>query len=159
MAIVTNKPTRLTAQGRSMRAVKCEGGITIDDRMTGTSMSYRANQNHPDDILPGAVSWDFYFHHEVNAAARKRGVTKPSQLNADCFSVMLPADTDIADAVETAIYFGMPIGSNRSGCYQVQSDAGIWEQVDGNRMDFSTPRKAAKVEFKSWEQMEAEEAA
>jgi hypothetical protein len=60
-------------------------------------------------------------------------------------------------ALEFAWASGMPKGSHRSGCFQVQSAFGIWRQVEGNRFDCSTPRKAAKIQFKTWDQLEQEE--
>jgi hypothetical protein len=57
---------------------------------------------------------------------------------------------------------GIKYGSARSGVYEVQCNAGIYnhenELTGGSpaRIDVSTPRKAAKVVFKSWDQLEAE---
>ena len=60
---------------------------------------------------------------------------------------------------------GIKYGSARSGVYEVQCDAGIYthqnELTGGSpaRIEVSTPRKAAKVVFKSWDQLEAEDMA
>jgi len=50
-------------------------------------------------------------------------------------------------------------GSARSGVFQVQCDRGIWNHVSDSRIDLSTPAKAAKVVFASWEDLEAAELA
>lgn len=50
-------------------------------------------------------------------------------------------------------------GTARSGVFQVQCDRGIWSHVAERRIDLSTPAKAAKVVFASWEDMEAAELA
>jgi hypothetical protein len=60
-------------------------------------------------------------------------------------------------ALETAYSMGLPKGSHRSGCFQVQSEFGIWSQKNEKRIDLSTDKKAALVSFKTWEQMEQEE--
>ena len=54
---------------------------------------------------------------------------------------------------------GLPGGSGRAGVFQVQGPLGVWDHITGNKIDFSTPGKAAKVIYKSWEQLEAEEVA
>lgn len=54
---------------------------------------------------------------------------------------------------------GMPVGSHVTGCFQVQSDIGIWNHVDAKKIDLTTERKRANVVFQTWEQAEAEEEA
>jgi len=47
-------------------------------------------------------------------------------------------------------------GSSRSGIFEVQTDAGFWKQVDEKKIDLSTPRRASKTVFVTWEQWEEE---
>ena len=75
------------------------------------------------------------------------------------FSLQLPIETTLAEALAAAYAAHMPRGTNRAGCFQIQNDRGIWNHINGNRMDPSTPRKAAKCVFKTWEELEAEELA
>ena len=66
----------------------------------------------------------------------------------------------LQEALEAALEGRIiPKGSHRSGCFQVQCDRGIWTSAADSRMDLSTPRKAAKVWFASWDAMEADEVA
>lgn len=48
-------------------------------------------------------------------------------------------------------------GSSRSGCFEIQTDLGVWSQANGTAMRFDTPRKAAKVTYRTWEEIIAEE--
>ena len=67
----------------------------------------------------------------------------------------LPEGTSLEAALNAYYSAGWPKGSHRSGVSEVQTDAGIYEQKDGNRIDLSTPRKAAKVFFKTWAELDA----
>ncbi len=46
----------------------------------------------------------------------------------------------------------MPKGSARAGCYEVQTDAGVWTSPTRSRLN---PKTAV---FKTWDDLEAEEA-
>lgn len=98
------------------------------------------------------MRWDFFYRHENNRV-------NPKELPAQYVTMYLPENvTHASDAMAIAIEEGLLLkGSHRTGCFEIQNDLGIWSHVDGNRMDFSTPRKAAKVTFKTWEQLEAED--
>lgn len=76
---------------------------------------------------------------------------------ARCISLDLPAGTKLQQALEAAWAAGMPRGSHRGGCFEVQCGEGLWQHVEGNRIDLSTPARAQKVRFRTWEQLEAEE--
>ena len=78
----------------------------------------------------------------------------------------LPAGLTVGQALEMARDAGItapqrPLakGSHRSGCFEVQCDRGVWQHVDSKKIDVSTPRKAANVQWRTWEQIEAEELA
>ena len=54
---------------------------------------------------------------------------------------------------------GIPRSSARGGIFEIHTDLGIWQHVDSRRMDPTTPAKAAKCVFTSWEDFEAAERA
>lgn len=56
-------------------------------------------------------------------------------------------------ALTTAWKSGLSKGSFRSGCYQVQCDAGIFSHKNAKRIDLD---KLHMVTFKTWEQLDAE---
>ena len=91
---------------------------------------------------------DFFFRAESNRV-------DPRTVPARTLSLELPRHTALADALTAALDAGMPKGSHRTGCFEVQTGQGIWQQTDGNRIDLTTPRKAAKVEFTSWEELDS----
>ena len=94
------------------------------------------------------MRWDFFHRPE----------TGPNPRDNDCYAYTfeLDADTSIEAAMAHAYANGLPRGSHRCGCVEVQNDRGIWSQKEGNRIDVSTPRKRAKVIFRTWEELEAE---
>lgn len=96
------------------------------------------------------MRWDFFYRHESQ-------LHNPKDVPAECITLDLPADLSLGDALEAARAAGMPKGSHRTGCFEVQNDLGIYSQIDYNRIDLSAPAKAAKVVFKTWEQLEAED--
>lgn len=65
---------------------------------------------------------------------------------------MVPADATLADILAAAYAAGMPKGSARAGCYEVQTDAGVWSSPTRSRLNPNT------AVFKTWDQLEAEEA-
>lgn len=74
----------------------------------------------------------------------------------DSVNVDLPAGLDLQTALETARSNGLiGKGSHRSGCFEVWCDRGIWTSTVSKRIDLSTDRKAAKVVFASWDDMDA----
>ncbi len=95
------------------------------------------------------IRWDFF--------------DRPENKNFDpdnvrCVMLNIPADYTLREALEYArATRNLGSGTHRSGCFEVQNDLGIFRQVDGNKIDLSTPAKAAKVTFKTWEQLEREE--
>lgn len=96
------------------------------------------------------MRYDFFFRAESNRH-------DPKATPARSMTLDLPAGTTLADALVAARENGMPRGSHRTGCFEVQTDAGIYSQVDGNRIDLSTPKRAAKTSFKTWKQLDSED--
>ena len=94
--------------------------------------------------------WTFFFRRENNRH-------HPKSVPAVYLNVDVPNGTTVEAGLALARAAGMPHGSHRAGCFEVQTDRGIHSQIDGNRMDFSTPTKRAKVVFKSWKKLEAED--
>lgn len=98
------------------------------------------------------ISWDFFFRAESNRV-------DPRSLPAFSITLELAANMNLEDALAAARAAGMPKGSYRTGCFEVQNDLGIWEHATASKIDLSTPRKAAKVSFRTWDQVEADELA
>jgi len=82
------------------------------------------------------VRWDF-FHRTEN----RRG---PKPIDAPgghpCYSVDLDRDLTLAQALEQAYAAGVPRGSHRAGCFEVQSAKGIWTSPNGKRIDPATAK-------------------
>lgn len=91
--------------------------------------------------------WDFFFRRETNHRPWAEQVKRP----ASVVTVVLPHATTIEDAILAARAAGMPKGSSRSGCFEIQNDMGIWSSKTGGRIN---PKTAS---FKTWEQIEEEE--
>ncbi len=72
------------------------------------------------------------------------------------FSLALPAETTLADALTAAWAAGMSKGSQRSGCFQVQCDAGVWDHKNQKAIRLN---RLADAPFRSWEAIEAAEVA
>ena len=50
------------------------------------------------------------------------------------FPITVPADASLADILGAAYALGMPKGSARGGCYEVQTDAGVWSSPARSRL-------------------------
>lgn len=66
------------------------------------------------------------------------------------YSFDAPVDASLADILALGYAQRIPRGSQRAGCFEIQTSLGIWTSPRG-RMN---PRTAV---FKSWQQLEAEE--
>lgn len=103
----------------------------------------------------------FNFFHRAERSTSflaKRGVTFDefwADTAAHEFTVEVPKGTDLKRAFEFAYSAGLSRGSSRGGSFQVQCDRGIWEHIDSRRIDGAP---AHKVTFKTWDEIEAEEA-
>jgi hypothetical protein len=73
---------------------------------------------------------------------------------ANDLSVELPEDTDLPAALKAALEAGMPKGSHRGGCFEVQGPRGIWKHSSERRLIGAVP---SKIVFKSWVEIDAEE--
>lgn len=67
------------------------------------------------------------------------------------FSITVPADASLAAILAAAYAAGMPKGSARAGCYEVQTDAGVWTSPTRSRLNPST------AAFRTWAALDAEE--
>ncbi len=72
------------------------------------------------------IRFDFFYRRET----RHRTFAEHAKRAADVVSLMLPASTGLDAAISAAIAAGMPKGSQRSACFEVQTDAGIWQHRD-----------------------------
>lgn len=86
------------------------------------------------------------FHH-----TEKTNFSKDADADRT-YSIAVPATASLADILAAAYAQGMPKGSARAGCYEVQTDAGVWSSPTRGRLN---PRTAI---FKTWDQLEAEDA-
>jgi hypothetical protein len=75
------------------------------------------------------------------------------------YCIDVPASATLDQIISTARKLGVGRGTHQTGIFEVQTDQGIYSRADGCRLDVSTPGRAAKVIFKSWEQLEVEEGA
>ena len=106
------------------------------------------------------IRFDFFFRAETSKASLK-GMTYVeywTERGSKMISVDLPADTTLAEAMIAGRAAGVPKGSHRSGCFQVQTDLGIYSSTHefGRRID---PNRPSTFTFSTWEQLEAEELA
>ena len=79
----------------------------------------------------------------------------PLSLPGKCVTIEAPAGLAAWDYVEEARAQGhnIPNGSSRCGVREIQTDDGIWNRVSSNKQARSL------FEFKSWDDLEAEDAA
>ncbi len=103
-------------------------------------------------------NYTFCWTHERNRKALE-GTTWDAYWSArpaSAVTVELFAGYTIDEALDAARNLGLfGTGSNRSGCFEVQCDRGIWTHVRGYRN--LGKAKAADIVFKTWDEMEAEE--
>jgi hypothetical protein len=95
--------------------------------------------------------WDFFIRTETNHRTWAEHKERP----ANCYSLSFPTGTTLAAALEFARANGMPQGTHRSGCFEVQTPEGIYSHVNDCKIDLSTPAKAAKVIFTTWAELDA----
>jgi hypothetical protein len=67
------------------------------------------------------------------------------------YSFTVAADATLAEILAQGYALHIPKGSARGGCFEVQTDLGVWSSPTGGRMN---PRTAT---FRSWEQLESED--
>ncbi len=73
--------------------------------------------------------------------------------------LVVAEDATLEDILAAAHGAGLGRGTHQTGIVEVQTDRGIYARADGNRIDLSTPARAARVQFRSWDELEAEELA
>ena len=92
--------------------------------------------------------WDFFFRTE-NKNFDSYWMNRPAnQIRLD-----LPVDTSLEDAIGFAHKAGVPMGSARSGIFEVQNDLGIFAHINNRSIDHAPDNK---TEFKTWELIERE---
>lgn len=96
--------------------------------------------------------WDFFFRSEGQNFHEKWFGPKPRP--AYFIQVLMPRDSSIEDAWKEALRLGMPQGSNRSGCHEVQNDTHVWKSVKNNRINIKTLNN---VVCKTWDELCEEE--
>jgi hypothetical protein len=71
---------------------------------------------------------------------------------AQAFQVVVAKGASLAEILAAGYAAGLPKGSARGGCFELQTDDGIWSSPTGGRMN---PKTAI---FKTWDELDAEEA-
>ena len=96
--------------------------------------------------------FDFFYRAERGAASlTKAGLSFDAYWEAKGAYQMaldLPEDIELGDAIEAAKAAGMPKGSMRSGCFEIQTPTGIWSHINERRIDVAKPNK---IVFQPWE--------
>jgi hypothetical protein len=82
-----------------------------------------------------------------------------SERNVRCVSVEVDSAADLGTilAAGYAASGHTPFAHRCTGIYEVQTDRGIFSALDERALDPRSPRAAARVVFKSWDELEAEE--
>jgi len=107
---------------------------------------------------PATIRFDFFFRAETNPRNLKGKTYREywTARGAKSLFLDLPEDTTLGEALTAARAAGLPKGSHRSGCFEVQSGLGIFQSTHefGTRID---PARACTFTFRTWAQLEAEE--
>lgn len=91
------------------------------------------------------VTW---FHRPERNGGRFDKATVPSKL----MEFEVPAGSGLETILSTGYTRErLPRGSARGGCFEIQTDEGIWSSPTNSRLNPST------AVFKTWEQLEQEE--
>lgn len=94
------------------------------------------------------MRWTFFHRRESNSKDVKAQPCIPYELE-------LKADLTLEGALEAAHEEGMPQGSARGGCVEIQNDLGIYTTRSGRKFD--PVRRPDDVVFKTWQQLAEEE--
>lgn len=94
-----------------------------------------------------------HWFHRTEARVGKFHLPRPAQV----FELTVPAGAHLDVILLQGYREGFPMGSARGGCFELQTDEGIWSRPDGKRMRTTGKRTGQPAVFKTWEQLEAEE--
>jgi hypothetical protein len=96
----------------------------------------------------------FFYRSESN----RRSWEEQSQRPAFYVTLELSANLGFDALLQAALASGMPRGSSRSGCFEVQTDNGIWCHQDPavRARGYGRLSQATAI-FKTWEELEREE--
>ncbi len=90
-------------------------------------------------------NWSFFWKCESRHRHPHAGESKELLL-------ALADDLSLVDALAAARAAGMPVGSHRAGCFEVQSPLGLYTHPAGNRID---PTKPHLYRYQTWAEWEA----
>lgn len=76
------------------------------------------------------MRYDFFHKTESNCGRHQVKI----------FTMILPTRS-AAEALQLAYANGLPKGSFRCGCFEIQSDEGIYSHKEDKRLDFNRPDK------------------
>lgn len=91
------------------------------------------------------MRYDFFIRTETNRRSWEDQVKRP----ANIFTFEIEGEHDVDELIALAISMGMPKGSSRSACFEIQSDEGIFSRIDGRSYGRLTNRNS---EFNSWDE-------
>ena len=77
-----------------------------------------------------------------------------SPANVRFVRVRVPRDATPMDMLAAAHSAGAPEGTHQSGVYQLETPHGVWSRADRMRLDFTTLRRADKVQYWTWEELQ-----
>lgn len=81
-----------------------------------------------------------------------------SQRPAYSLELDLPAGTPFEGLISAALKAGMPVGTGRSGCFEIQTDDGIYQHRSSKVRERGYGKlRPGTVIFRTWEQIEIEE--
>lgn len=70
--------------------------------------------------------------------------------------INVPVNATVAQMLEVAHAAGAPTGTHQNGIFQLETELGVWQRQDQMRIDVSTDRRAEKVQFSSFEDLQRE---
>lgn len=72
------------------------------------------------------------------------------------------ADADAGDIdklLAAAWKAGAGKGNSHSGVYEIQTDHGVWDSIDGRKINVDTDTGRTRIRFRTWAELETEVAA
>lgn len=100
---------------------------------------------------PATMKAQCFYFPETN----RRPWLQQVKRGADYIEVEVTTDATLADILTAARAAGLPRGSSRSGCFEVQTDAGIFTHHNPAMAERGYGRlDPARAIFNTWEQLE-----
>lgn len=87
----------------------------------------------------------FFHRPESNRVDPRTLPCRPFDLDVDC-----DPSRSILDILNDAWALGLPKGSARCGCIEIQTDAGIWSSTTGSRLN------SRNAVFHTWDELDSD---